>query len=182
MQAPLLRIDTGRLSNREAEIVAEVEKALSLLREEGSSVAMPEAVQQVRDDMLQLVQRLAEGKTEVLTQAIETDVIKALEEIVDAFKKAQKEAKKKPPGPSPNGQPQDPPLIEQLAELKMIAPCNYGSTAAPSVIRSLSWASRPTGKTFKRRCSGSASKRQRVRKGHARLGVGKEPVIEWEDE
>jgi uncharacterized protein YjgD (DUF1641 family) len=115
-------IDTGRLSNREAEIVMEVEKALSLLREEGSSVAMPEAVQQVHDDMQQLVLRLAEGKTEVLTQAIETDVIKGLEEILDALKKAQKNAdnKKKPPGPSPNGQPQDPPLIEQLAELKMI--------------------------------------------------------------
>ena len=115
-------IDTGRLSNREAEIVMEVEKALSLLREEGSSVAMPEAVQQVRDDMQQLVHRLAEGKTEVLTQNIEKDVITALQEIVDALKKAQKdpESKKKPPGPSPNGQPQDPPLIELLAELKMI--------------------------------------------------------------
>ena len=115
-------INTGRLSNREAEIVAEVEKALSLLRQEGSSVAMPEAVQQVHDDMQQLVHRLAEGKTEVLTQNIETDVIKALEEIVDALKKAQKDVdnKKKPPGPSPNGQPQDPPLIEELAELKMI--------------------------------------------------------------
>jgi hypothetical protein len=65
---------------------------------------------------------LAQGKTEVLTQAIETDVIKALEEIIDALKKAQKDIdnKKKPPGPSPNGQPQDPPLIETLSELKMI--------------------------------------------------------------
>ena len=115
-------IESGRLSNREAEIVAEVEKALSLLREEGSAVAMPEALQQVRDDMQQIVYRLAQGKTEVLTQAIETDVIKALEEIIDALKKAQKDIdnKKKPPGPSPNGQPQDPPLIETLSELKMI--------------------------------------------------------------
>jgi hypothetical protein len=114
-------IDTGRLSNREAEITAEVEKALSLLREDGSSVAMPEAVQQVHDDMQQLVHRLAEGKSEVLTQNIEIDVIRGLEEIVDALKKAQKDSKKKPPqGPTPNGQPQDPPLIEQLAELKMI--------------------------------------------------------------
>jgi hypothetical protein len=115
-------IETGRLSNREAEIVMEVDKALSLLRQEGSSVAMPEAVQQVRDDMQQLVLRLVQGKTEVLTQAIEVDVIKGLEEIIDALKKAQKNAdsKKKPPGPSPNGQPQDPPLIEYLAELKMI--------------------------------------------------------------
>ncbi len=121
-RAHAYEIDTGRLSNREAEIVAEVEKALSLLRQEGNSVAMPEAVQQVRDDMQQLVHRLAQGKTEVLTQNIETDVVKALEEIVDALKKAQKDAenKKKPPGPSPNGQPQDPALIEQLAEIKMI--------------------------------------------------------------
>ena len=73
--------------------------------------------------MQQLVLRLAEGKTEALTQAIETDVIKALEDIVASLDKAQKDQenkKKPPPGPSPNGQPQDPPLIEQLAELKMI--------------------------------------------------------------
>ena len=94
-------IDTGRLSNREAEIVAEVDKALSLLRQEGSSVAMPEAVQQVRDDMQQLVHRLAEGKTEVLTQNIETDVIKALEEIIEALKKAQKDAESKRSRPDP---------------------------------------------------------------------------------
>ena len=110
------------MSKREDEIVIEVGKALSLLREEGSSVAMPEAVQEVHEDMQQLVHRLAEGKTEANTQAIENDVIKALKEIVDALKKAQKDAegKKKPPGPSPTGQPQDPPLIEMLAELKMI--------------------------------------------------------------
>ena len=94
-------IDTGRLSNREAEIVMEVEKALALLREEGSAVAMPEAVQQVRDDMQQLVHRLAEGKTEVLTQNIETDVIKALEEIIDAFKKAQKARRTRRSRPDP---------------------------------------------------------------------------------
>ena len=82
---------------------------------------MPEALTQVRDDMVQIENRLGQGKTEVLTQAIETDVIKELEEIIDAFKKAKQRAEnqKKPPGPS-NGEPQDPPLIEKLAELKMI--------------------------------------------------------------
>lgn len=114
-------IDTGRLSNREAEITALVDTALSQLREEGSSVAMPEAVQQVRDDMQQLVHRLAEGKTEVLTQNIEKDVINALQEIVDALHKEQQKNKKpKPSKPSKDAQPQDPPLIELLAELKMI--------------------------------------------------------------
>ena len=115
-------IESGRLSSRERSIVRDVEEALRLLREEGSAVAMPEALQQVHDDMQQIEQRLGQGKTEVLTQAIETDVIKELEEIIDAFKKAKERAenKKKPPGPSPNGEPQDPPLIEKIAELKMI--------------------------------------------------------------
>jgi hypothetical protein len=104
--------------------LAEEGKALSLLRVEASSVAMPEAVEEVHEDMQTLVYRLAQGKTEANTQSTEADVIKSLEEIVDALKKAQKEAdnksQKKPPGPSPTGQPQDPPLIEMLAELKMI--------------------------------------------------------------
>jgi hypothetical protein len=115
-------LESGRLSTRERSIVRDVDEALRLLREEGSAVAMPEALRQVRDDMEQIEHRLGQGKTEVLTQAIETDVIKELEEIVDAFKKAKERAenKPKPPGPSPNGQPQDPPLIEKLAEVKMI--------------------------------------------------------------
>ncbi len=115
-------IESGRLSARERSIVHDVEEALRLLREEGSAVAMPEALQQVHDDMQQIEQRLGQGKTEVVTQVIETDVIKELEEIVDAFKKAKElaENKKKPPSPPPGGEPQDPPLIEKIAELKMI--------------------------------------------------------------
>jgi hypothetical protein len=115
-------IESGRLSARERSIVKDVEDALMVLREEGSAVAMPVALQQVHDDMQQIEQRLGQGKTEVLTQAIESDVIKELEEIIDAFKKAKERAenKDKKPGQSLNGQPQDPPLIEKLAELKMI--------------------------------------------------------------
>ncbi len=114
-------VESGRLSSRERGIVRDVEEALRLLREEGSAIAMPEALTQVRDDMVQIENRLGQGKTEVLTQAIETDVIKELEEILDAFKKAKERAEnqKKPPSPS-NGEPQDPPLIERLAELRMI--------------------------------------------------------------
>ena len=175
-------IDTGRLSNREAEIVMEVEKALSLLRQEGSSVAMPEAVQQVHDDMQQLVHRLAEGKTEVLTQAIETDVIKALEEIIDALKKAQKDAenKKKPPGPSPNGQPQDPPLIEQLAELKMIRALqmrvNRRTERYSKLVdgRAGQQGRRPGRLAASERAGGPGPQ------GYAGLGTGKERMIEEE--
>ena len=55
-------IESARLSREESQIVHEVEKALSLLHEEGSSVAFPEAVDQMRDDMRQVAERLAAVK------------------------------------------------------------------------------------------------------------------------
>ena len=44
-------IEAGRLSRKEAEIAVEADKALAVLREEGSAVAFPEAVTEIRDDM-----------------------------------------------------------------------------------------------------------------------------------
>jgi hypothetical protein len=117
-------IEAGRLSGREAEIVVEADKALALLREEGSAVAFPEAVSQVSDDMRQLVRRLQEAKVGQITQAIEEDVIAALEEIIEALKQAIEDAEERrrqqesPDGPP--GEPQDPSLVDRLAELRMI--------------------------------------------------------------
>jgi hypothetical protein len=114
-------IEAARLGGKQAEIVVEVDKALMVLREEGSAVALPEAVQQVRDDMQQVAHRLAGAKVDRITQAIERDVIAALEEILEAVNKAQKDADaKKKPRASRSGEPQEPPLVDTLAELKMI--------------------------------------------------------------
>ncbi len=116
-------IQSGRLSRKESTIVLECDKALTLLREEGSAVAMTEAVIQVREDMEQVVVRLAQSKVDEVTQRIEEDIITALEEIIAALQKAQRdlEQQQQPPGqPGPTGQPQDPPLIDMLAELKML--------------------------------------------------------------
>jgi hypothetical protein len=119
-------IESGKLSHKQSLVVVDVDKVLALLREEGSAVALPEAVQQVREDMQQVVYRLARGMVEnskegISTQGIERDIITALQEIIDALKKAQQDQDKKTkPQPSPPSQPQDPPLIDTLAELKMI--------------------------------------------------------------
>lgn len=115
-------IESGRLSNKESQIVVEVDKALLLLREDGSAVAFPEAIEQMREDMVQVVQRLAQAKVDKITQAIEEDIIAALKEMIEALKKAQKDLKnQRPPHGRPlGGQPVDPPLIDMLAELRMI--------------------------------------------------------------
>ena len=84
-------IEASRLSGKESQIVVEVDKAALLLREDGSAVAFPEAVEQMRDDMQQVVERLAQAKVGKITQGIEEDIIAALKEMIEALKKAQKD-------------------------------------------------------------------------------------------
>jgi hypothetical protein len=116
-------IEAARLSRQESQIVDEVNKALLLLHEDGSSVAFPEAIEQMRDDMRQVTDRLAAIKVEKVTQGIEKDIIAALEETIAAFEQSRKdlEKKKTPPGQQPAaGQPDEMSLVEKIAELKMI--------------------------------------------------------------
>jgi hypothetical protein len=115
-------IEAGRLSRKESQIAAEADKALAVLREEGSAVAFPEAVAEMRDDMEQVVVRLAQAKVGDVTQGIETDIIAALEEMIASLQKAQKdmEQKAKQGQPPPSGEQDEPPLVDTLAELRMI--------------------------------------------------------------
>jgi hypothetical protein len=114
-------IESSRLSGKESQIVVEVDKAILLLREDGTAVAFPEAIGQMRDDMQQVVERLAQVKVGKVTQGIEEDILAALKEMIEALKKAQKDLGKKKPGQQgQGGQPQEPPLIDGLAELRMI--------------------------------------------------------------
>jgi hypothetical protein len=116
-------VEAGRLSRKQAENVAEADRALAILREEGSAVALPEAVGNLRDDMEEIVVRLAQLKVGELTQTTEADVIAALEEIIGTLQQAQKDLEKnkqRPQQPMQPGDPQEPPLVDQIAELKMI--------------------------------------------------------------
>jgi hypothetical protein len=114
-------IESGRLSRKESEIVAEADKAMAILAEDGTAVAFPEAISEMRDDMEQVVVRLAQFKVNTMTQGIEEDIIAALEELIAALKQAQQDLKNKPQsGGGGGGQQGDPPLVDDLAELKMI--------------------------------------------------------------
>ena len=86
-------------------------------------MAFPEAVDQMRDDMKQVVEFLAAVKVGKLTQSVEQDIIAALEETIAALDKSIKDLEKKrtPSGQSPAaGQPGEMPLVDKLSELKMI--------------------------------------------------------------
>jgi hypothetical protein len=115
-------IEAGRLSSHEAEIVAEADKALMLLREDGSSVAMPEALAQAREDMEQVVARLARANVGQVTLGIEEEIVTALEEMLDAVRQAMKDAeeRRRDAQQGEPGTPQDPALVGLLDELRMI--------------------------------------------------------------
>ena len=115
-------IESARLSREETAIAHEAEKALLLLREEGSSVAFPETVSLMHEDMQQVATRLGDFKVGTVTQGLEQDIIEALEETIAALQQAinDLDKKKSPAGQSQAGEPNEPPLVEKLAELKMI--------------------------------------------------------------
>jgi hypothetical protein len=111
-------IEAGRLSRQEAAIVVEANKALAVLHDEGSAVAFPEAVSDLRDDMEQVVVRLAQAKVDALTQGLENDIVVALEEMIAALHSAQKQ--QAPQKGAQSGGETEAPLVDDLSEIKMI--------------------------------------------------------------
>ena len=111
-----------QLARQQDEIALEATKAVTLLREEGTAVAFPEAVEMMRDDMRQAGKRLERTDVGEITQSIERDIIDALEEMIDALQKEMEKSKKKDQQQQQqqDGQQQDQELVDKLAELKML--------------------------------------------------------------
>ncbi len=117
-----IEIASGRLDRQERQIVREAERALVLLREDGTTVAFPEAIEQARVDMQAVSKRLGQTKLGIITQGLEEDIISALEETLAALQQALKKAREQKSQPSQpqQGSPGEQPLVDQLAELRMI--------------------------------------------------------------
>ncbi len=113
-------VQAGKLSSDERTIANEAQRALSLLIEEGSSVAFPATVEQMHEDMLAVVNRLAEIKVDDITIGYEEDIIAALEEMIQALQKAQQDLEQQQQQQQQQQQDQEQALIDELAELKMI--------------------------------------------------------------
>jgi hypothetical protein len=116
-------VQSGKLSLEEGRILREADKAILLLHEEGSSVAFPEAIEQLRDDMQAVVERLSQAQVDGLTIDLEADIITALEEIIEALQQAQQDAEQRRQQQQQPQQPMSPeetPLVDAIAELKMI--------------------------------------------------------------
>jgi len=119
------QLEAVRLSREQSGIGIEAAKALTLVRDDGSAVAIPEALEQVQEDAGQAAGRLARGDVGGTTRGILQDLVASLEEMLAALEKAQREqqARQQQKQGNQGGRPADPgeqPLVEKLAELKMI--------------------------------------------------------------
>ena len=119
------------LARAERAIGVEGEKALALLRDDGSSVAFPEALTQILSDISFAADLLAKPRADDLTQSVERDVVAALEEMIDAFRqeleklREKQESDRQPPG-GQQGQPGEEGLVDKIAELKMLRTLQVG--------------------------------------------------------
>jgi hypothetical protein len=119
-------VRAGNLAFEEKKIVMEADRAMLLLREEGSSVAFPEVVAQIRGDMQRVAERLTASKIDAVTIGLQDDILAALEEMIAALQKAQRDLEKQrqeeqqQQQQQPGQQSGEQPLVEQLAELRLI--------------------------------------------------------------
>lgn len=108
------------LSRDQRDNALEADRALILLKEEGSSVAFPEAVEQMRDNMITVAGRLEKADTGETTQLIEQLIVETLDEMILALQKELEKMKEQQQQQQQQQQDQDPPLVDILSELKMI--------------------------------------------------------------
>ncbi len=117
-------LKAGDLAFEEKKITLEADRAMLLLREEGSSVAFPEVIDQIRRDTVRVSELLGETKIDVVTQGIQNDILAALEEMIAALQKAQRELEQKQQQRQQNqrrsAQPGEQPLVDVLAELRLV--------------------------------------------------------------
>lgn len=116
------QLESARLGRDQAAVGTDALKALALVRDDGSAVAIPEALEQVGDDAAQAASRLGRGDTSATTRGLVQDIVSNLEELVAALEKAQRSKTEQQKGQA-GGRPAEPgeqPLVDKLSELKMI--------------------------------------------------------------
>ena len=115
-------LEAARLGREQQAIATEADRALVLVRDDGSAVAIPQALESIRDDAGHAAARLGRGDVGGTTRGLLADLVTNLEELLAALEKSQREQERRQAGAG-GGRPQEPgeqPLVDKLSELKMI--------------------------------------------------------------
>lgn len=110
------------VAQQQAETQVECEQTLGLLKEDGTSVAIVLSVEDIASDMRTISERLRSSKAGTLTQTLETDVVEALKELIEATQREMQEMKseeRQQQQPS-SGEQKQRSLVELMAEIKVL--------------------------------------------------------------
>jgi hypothetical protein len=113
-------IECGRLGIEQQSIASDVERALELLADDGTSVAIAETASLVHDDMQSVAARLAAAQLDQATRDTQAEIVDTLGVLIESLKTAQAEASRsRSEGSSESAAGQEP-LVDRIAELKML--------------------------------------------------------------
>ena len=109
------------LHQQQTELASECAQTVNLLREDGTSVSILLAVEDIEADMGSVSGWLQESKVEDLTQSVQNDIIESLKQLIETTQKEMQEMKEQQQkSQQQEGPPQKPGLVELMAEIKML--------------------------------------------------------------
>jgi len=119
------KIKADRLGVDQQSVIEDAESTLLILREDGTAQAMVESLLQARFDMAEVKNRLEQTVLDTITLQVEDAVISSFQEMLDAVQAAIEESKQRQESaenqqPSGSEAADEEPLIQLLAELRMI--------------------------------------------------------------
>lgn len=114
-----------KLSQQQSDLTRECSLTVGLLREDGTSVSILIAVEDIETDMKMVAGRLQQTKAAELTQSMQTDIIEALKELIETAQKEMEEMKQDENQQQQQQQQQSGPqqksaLVQMMAEIKML--------------------------------------------------------------
>ncbi len=143
--ARLQELQLAEARTLHGEALTEMDATVRILIEEGTSIVIPDLLQEVQIDMQQVAGRLARSAVDAGTAGLLDDIVAALEELLAAVEQQQDKDAEPPPDGQQQGMQQDGPrpLFNRSAELKLLRSSQVRinrrtSEAGPGAARDLS--------------------------------------------
>lgn len=124
LRGPDHEIGAAKLAGQQRKNGMAALRATMILREDATSIALAVTVEQMQEDMTWVADALVKADTGKITQQVELDVVETLETLLESVVQAQEDLQEDDSKqPSEGGESQPPgemPLVDQIAELKML--------------------------------------------------------------
>ena len=109
------------LAQLQSELTQECAQTVNLLREDGSSVSILLAVEDIEADMGSVTGWLQESKVTELTQSVQTDILESLRQLIEATQQEMQEMKEHEQQQNQNQESREKPgLVKLMAEIRML--------------------------------------------------------------